>query len=263
MSHVNICTVDDEGIIFLCPKVLWARAGRQTPRPGWWCPKSRVGGGIALLMYPYHEPPLHERSCTHRRATLPPTFYHTHIKMLRDFGAIFISRWKMDDIFLESLQMFNLLNLPRHLPSSIPFPFFFYFYHMSTELCIDHRVKEIYWFMQRGRLWSVLLSVIIRQRCRSICCTHTLRNMLTHPPTLNPHMSASFPRPQRLGELMLSSCGCRVDITQEIILLWIKRKARLHVDTCWDSEVGVGKQVRGRRWGQMSRVNLKPGHVGL
>lgn len=38
----------------VCPKVWWARAGRQTLLPGWWCPKSQVGGSIALLNCTHH-----------------------------------------------------------------------------------------------------------------------------------------------------------------------------------------------------------------
>lgn len=52
----------------LFPKVWWARAGRQTPLPVWWCLKSQVGGSVALMIHPYVLVP----SCTHCPATLLP-----------------------------------------------------------------------------------------------------------------------------------------------------------------------------------------------
>lgn len=44
MMHLGSC----ENFFFFLSrlKVWWARAGRRTPPPGWWCLKSQVGGAL-------------------------------------------------------------------------------------------------------------------------------------------------------------------------------------------------------------------------
>lgn len=44
-------------VFFPLPKVSWARAGKQTLLPGWWCPRSPVGGTLVICNFCQPWPP--------------------------------------------------------------------------------------------------------------------------------------------------------------------------------------------------------------
>lgn len=148
-------------------------AGRPTPLPGWWCPKSQVGGSIALLIRTRHE----------HSALLPPTV------LLKGFKRQLNLNEKQQWRFSIPTTSWNVWVFPHPLRSFSPTPldnssFYFLLLYTSSSSAshLSCKIKRLIW--ANGRGGCGVCAIIARRRQSSGAHMPTATRLLHTPLTL-------------------------------------------------------------------------------